>query len=187
MAITVTALYVETGGVYFGLPDVDPWDEARDARRYEGPWPVVAHPPCASWSAWAGMREAVYGKPRGEDGGCFAHAVQAVRKFGGIIEQPAHSKAWERFNLPEPIAGPHWCASLDGGWACEVDQAEWGLRCHKWTWLYCYGTEPPPLVGTHDSSGALPGPDAVWSNVRSRTPLTFRDALLAIARGTATG
>lgn len=27
---TVAALYVETGGVYFGLTDVDPWDEARD-------------------------------------------------------------------------------------------------------------------------------------------------------------
>jgi hypothetical protein len=41
----IAALYVETGGVYYGLPDVDPWDEARDARLYDGPWPVVAHPP----------------------------------------------------------------------------------------------------------------------------------------------
>jgi len=43
----VAALYVETGGVYYGLPDVDPWDEERDARLYAGPWPVVAHPPCS--------------------------------------------------------------------------------------------------------------------------------------------
>lgn len=33
----VAALYVETGGSYYGLPDVDPWDEARDARLYNGP------------------------------------------------------------------------------------------------------------------------------------------------------
>ena len=31
-ADAVAALYVETGGCYFGLPNVDPWDEARDAR-----------------------------------------------------------------------------------------------------------------------------------------------------------
>lgn len=44
--MNIAALYVETGGAYFGLPGVDPWDEARDARRYAGPLPVVAHPPC---------------------------------------------------------------------------------------------------------------------------------------------
>ena len=43
----VAALYVEKGGVYYGLPGVDPWDEERDARLYDGPWRVVAHPPCA--------------------------------------------------------------------------------------------------------------------------------------------
>lgn len=43
---TVAALFVETGGGYFGLPDVEAWDEPRDARMYAGPHPVVAHPPC---------------------------------------------------------------------------------------------------------------------------------------------
>lgn len=42
----ISALYVETEDAYFGLTAVDPWDEARDARRYTGPLPVVAHPPC---------------------------------------------------------------------------------------------------------------------------------------------
>ena len=34
--MTVAALYVQTGGCYFDLPDVDPWDEAQDARLYAG-------------------------------------------------------------------------------------------------------------------------------------------------------
>ncbi len=36
----VAALYVATGGCYYGLDDVDPWDLARDARTYAGPHPV---------------------------------------------------------------------------------------------------------------------------------------------------
>src|SRR5437868_6017010 len=54
----IAALYVQTGGVYYGLDDVDPWDEVRDARLYPGPWPVVAHPPCARWSRTAALTEA---------------------------------------------------------------------------------------------------------------------------------
>lgn len=48
----IAALYVEKNGVYYGLPDVDPWDKERDARLYAGPWPVVAHPPCSTWGIW---------------------------------------------------------------------------------------------------------------------------------------
>jgi len=34
--MTVAALFVETGGSYFGLPGVDPWDEAREIPGYPG-------------------------------------------------------------------------------------------------------------------------------------------------------
>ena len=51
----IAALYVESRGVYAGLPDVDLWDRDRDARTYAGPWPVVAHPPGARWGrSWGG-------------------------------------------------------------------------------------------------------------------------------------
>lgn len=45
----IAALYVAKDGAYFGIPDVDPWDESRDARLYAGPHRVVAHPPCSRW------------------------------------------------------------------------------------------------------------------------------------------
>jgi hypothetical protein len=177
----VAALYVETGGVYFGLPDVEPWDTERNALLYDGPWSVVAHPPCASWSAWAGMREAVYGRPRGEDGGCFAHALDCLHRFGGVLEHPAHSRAWQHFGLPEPSVEGVWCATVTGEWVCALDQAAYGLHFNKHTWLCYVGVAPPlPIRPIAPTTGR--GPDDVWSDVRSRTPLAFRDALLDLAR-----
>ena len=52
-AQTVAALYVEANGPYAGLEGVDCWPESRDARRYAGPNPVVAHPPCNRWCSIA--------------------------------------------------------------------------------------------------------------------------------------
>lgn len=64
----IAALYVAKGGCYFGLDGVDPWDEARDARLYAGPHPVVAHPPCARWCRLAALVQSQGGKAIGDDG-----------------------------------------------------------------------------------------------------------------------
>ena len=86
----IAALFVETNGSYFGLPDIDPWDELRDARKYCGPYPVVGHPPCQRWGKmWFGSPGVVaktgVRKIKGDDGRCFQAALDAVRKHGGII------------------------------------------------------------------------------------------------------
>ena len=101
----IAAIFVETGGAYFGLEGVDPWDVKRDAMEYDGPHPVVAHPPCARWCRLAGLVEARWGHKRGEDGGMFAHALDCVRRFGGVLEHPAYSDAWARYGLPKPPSG----------------------------------------------------------------------------------
>lgn len=99
----VAALFVATDGVYFGLPDVDPWDERRDARRYAGPLPVVAHPPCERWGRyWHGGPSVRVRKTKGDDNGCFAAALAAVRRFGGVLEHPEASAAWAAFGLMTP-------------------------------------------------------------------------------------
>jgi len=80
----IAALFVETDGCYFGLPGVDPWDEPRDARLYAGPHPVVAHPPCQRWGRyWHGSPSNPHQFEKGDDGGCFAAALAAVRQWGG--------------------------------------------------------------------------------------------------------
>lgn len=72
---TIAALYVDPRGCYADVPGVELWDEARDARLYAGPWPVVAHPPCTRRCRLAGLVEARWGHRRGEDGGGFAAAL----------------------------------------------------------------------------------------------------------------
>lgn len=179
----IAALYVQKDGAYFGLPDVDPWDEERDARRYAGPWSVVAHPPCNRWSRLAYFRA----EPRiGEDGGAFASALTAVRRFGGVLEHPANTYAWRAFGLPRPPERG-WARSLyEDGWVCEVDQHWYGLPFRKPTWLYVCGLDDPPAMLWGRSPRRLPPVSAVYGGSsqhhRARTPPAFREALLGMAR-----
>ncbi len=185
----IAALYVETNGVYYGLPDVDPWDEDRDARLYAGPWPVVAHPPCAAWSMMGRCRPET--RARG-DGGTFAAALESVRSFGGVLEQPRYSDAWRAFDLPRPSLLGWTQALTDVGYTTEVDQGAYGFPRHKPTWLYYVGPEPPALrwwtsdqprgrrlgVGGNMGGGG-------HQQARSATPPAFRDVLLDMARSAA--
>lgn len=194
---TVAALFVRRGGVYWGLPGVECWDEKRDARLYQGPHPVVAHPPCARWSRLAGLVEARWGYKRGEDGGCFVSALASVRRWGGVLEHPAYSAAWHTFGLSAPPASGGWVGNLfDGGWVCHVEQGRYGHIAKKSTWLYAYGVELPELrwgatpdsqvahpvswCGNHVSSGERR--PRVGKAAAASTPLEFRDVLLAMAR-----
>jgi hypothetical protein len=147
----IAALYVETDGAYFGLPGIDPWDEARDARRYSGPHRVVAHPPCQRWGKfWAGqplwIARTGERKKKGDDGGCFKAALDAVRKFGGVIEHPHGSHAWPHFGLSVPPRTGGWIKADDfGGWTCCVEQGRYGHYARKPTLLYVVGSELPEL------------------------------------------
>lgn len=141
----IAALYVDPRGCYAGLPDVDLWDEDRDARRYPGPHPVVAHPPCTRWCRLAGLVEARWGHRKGDDGGCFAAALAAVRRWGGVLEHPAWSDAWPAYDLPAPPTGGGWQGDLWGGWSCHVEQGRYGHPAKKATWLYAVRTDLPEL------------------------------------------
>lgn len=198
----IAALYVDAAGCYANIPDVDVWDEARDARLYPGPWPVVAHPPCKRWGRFA------TGSPRkpnqfrvGDDGGCFAAALASVRAWGGVLEHPRDSKAWDWFGLRKPRIGAGWIEADDrGGMTCVVEQGHYGHVANKATWLYACRTELPELNWTRGAQRLNPivlerhgyararkaglvsligGKDK--ERIRNATPVPFRDILLEMA------
>jgi hypothetical protein len=143
----IAALFVATKGPYFDVPGVDPWDAKRDARNYAGPWPVVAHPPCERWGRyWSGGPSAKVRRELGDDGGCFEAALASVRKYGGVLEHPAHSYAWKKFCLNYPPEDGGWIvADFQGGWTCHVEQGNYGHRARKATWLYAVSKHLPLL------------------------------------------
>ena len=189
----IAALYVQTGGGYYGIEGVDPWDEARDARLYPGPWPVVAHPPCARWGRyWSGGPSARVRRIKGDDGGCFVAALAAVRRWGGVIEHPEASHAWLWHGLNTPPRHGGWVvADWFGGWTCCVEQGHYGHRARKATWLYTNGIELQTLIWGK-SAGRLRLDDGHHGGDRVRrarigareaaaTPPAFRDLLLSMA------
>ena len=197
----IAALYVQTGGCYFGLPSVEPWDAARDARTYAGPWAVVAHPPCERWGRyWGGGPSAKVKRTKGDDGGCFAAALASVLRWGGVLEHPAASSAWAAHGLRAPMAEGWHAADLVGGWTCLVEQGAYGHKARKATWLYAHGVALPSLrwgrapgdfrrldPGFHTAAERAAASDIRRTAQRLTkseciaTPTEFRDLLISIA------
>jgi hypothetical protein len=199
----IAALFVADNGPYIGMSGVDAWTASRDARRYPGPWPVVAHPPCERWGRyWSGGPSAKVRRKKGDDGGCFASALASVRAWGGVLEHPANTHAWLAFGLMAPPLDGGWTAAGDWlGFVCHVEQGHYGHRARKATWLYAVSKELPILrwgpseglrmdEGFHSreerraarASGRKPL-ERLSKRERFHTPIPFRDLLIEIAKG----
>ena len=192
--VCIAALFVQADGCYSKLPYVDAWSANRDATNYRGPYPVVAHPPCQLWGNLARVNYARWGgehnKP-GNDKGLFSFALSAVRRWGGVLEHPAHSKAFAAHGLPTP-SSMGWQRVLDGGWICEVWQSAYGHRANKATWLYYYGNSAPKQIDTRrvigefqiggcDQRGKDSNKPTLGKKESSATPYSFRDYLIGLA------
>ncbi len=191
----IAALYIDPRGPYPALLGPEAcWGVDRDARQYAGPGPVVAHPPCGPWSTMRHMY-------KGAEHDCAPLALEAVRRFGGILEHPARSGFWEAAGLPRPEHE----TDRFGGFAIEVAQCDWGHVAHKRTWLYVVGVSwlavadaiarrPfPGAVPTHWASGSRgtsagkqgsavpPGIKVCSAAQRRRTPPLFAAWLVELA------
>ena len=190
---SVAALFIQADGCYAGRADIDAWPQARDARLYAGPLPVVAHPPCQLWGSLAAVNFARWGGEHnrpGNDGGCFASALASVNKWGGVLEHPAASRAWKAHGLTAPRA-VGWQRSGEG-WVCEVWQSAYGHRANKATWLYYRGANAPHelrwarITGTHqigcyDQRGKARNKPTLGKREANATPPEFQAELLRLA------
>jgi hypothetical protein len=131
-------------------------------------------------------------------------ALAAVRKWGGVLEHPADSHAWdpEWFNLAKPSREGGWIKADEfGGFTCCVEQGQYGHFARKRTWLYaCKAVLPELRWG--EGEQVLPqwmidrygyvkarriGVMAMVGGknktaIRDATPAAFRDVLISIAR-----
>lgn len=111
----VAALWVQRDSLYKEL--LGPWmcwDVHRDARTYDGPWPVICHPPCGPWGvlAWKCQQSRL-------DGIC---AMEIVHRVGGVVEQPRGSQLFKEHGR--------------GGLVIRLNQSEWGFPAPKPTLIY---------------------------------------------------
>lgn len=197
----IAVLFAQTNGIYSKLPDIDLWDETRDARLYKGPHRVVAHSPCSRWGKYWSGGPSHHGKFKlGDDAGCFASALASVRLYRGVLEHPKGSKAWDAFGLRKPPSCGGWVGSVEDGWTCEVYQGHYGHDCPKATWLYFVGDQKPPDLiwgkstvcnAVMDRSGGAKGREAhealraqglkyMSKNKRAATPRAFAELLVRL-------
>lgn len=138
-------------------------------------------------------------------------ALAALRRFGGVLEHPADSRAWETFGLRKPPRAGGWIDArmvLDTDppemWTCCVYQGHYGHFSGKPTWLLTAGIarDDLPELTWGKTEQRLPqwmvdrygyekarriGVVAMVGGknktaIRNATPEPFRDLLLSIAR-----
>lgn len=154
------ALYVDVARGPYAAMGLDCWGVERDATMYPGPGPVIAHPPCEAWGRYAF-------KARTDRRHLALAAVEQVRRFGGILEHPAHSLLWREARLPWPGELPDaW-----GGRSAHVEQGWWGHPAPKPTWLYFVGVELPPFP--RERPAATGRVECMSRSTRHLTPPAF--------------
>ena len=162
-------LFARKDSIYKTIPDLDVYDIDRDARTYRGPLPVIAHPPCR---AWGRLRH--FAKPRPDEKQLAFFAIDATRRFGGVLEHPASSSLWPTSGLPKPGSG----RDDYGGWSIELPQFWFGHRANKNTWLYIVGVAPSSLPPIPLALGEAPCTVGLWSGrdrSRARPEISLRE------------
>jgi hypothetical protein len=140
-----------------------------------------------NFKRWGGE----HNKP-GNDQGCFESALKSVRKFYGVLEHPAFSKAWDKFNIPRPKQ-IGWNELGNEEFMCEVWQNAYGHKARKRTWIFVKSKSKPQelfwdrLPGTHqigfyDQRGKNKNKPTLSGKRASETPELFKKVLIEIAR-----
>jgi len=179
----VSALFVRENSIYKTL-GVDCWDIKRDARKFNGKNPIIAHPPCRAWGQLSHMA-----KPREGERELAIWSINQIRKFGGVLEHPRASKLWKEMNLPIGREVDEY-----GGFTICVNQHWWGHKAEKKTLLYICGCKISDLpsiplrfelvefvITSGHRKGDLGWKPRVTQQEREATPPDFAKWLINVA------
>ena len=169
----VAALYVDPAGPYPGMVAEGEWYCAeRNARTYTGNRPVVAHPPCGPWGKLAWRCN--------QDASTALHAVEVVRRCGGVLEHPVGSRLFTECGIPTAPWTPMRQQDEYGGYTIRTRQWHYGHRGLKDTILYIVGTaDLPPMLARE--GGTPRAVQRMGKRERRLTPPAFAWWLCAVA------
>ena len=172
----VAVLCVTPRSHYKKMAGCDCYDAARNAFTFPGGLPVVAHPPCRSWSR---MRHFVKADVRIERELAY-RCIDWVREFGGVLEHPKKSTLWLHCRLPLPCEKP----DKYGGFSIELDQHSFGHKTTKSTWLYICGIDRAavPEIPLNFNPVRKHQWEHLSMNQRRATPPAFASWLVELAR-----
>lgn len=173
--IQAAILYARKNSIYKDLPAVDVYDETRDARTFPNDLPIVAHPPCRLFGKLKHMSKAPI-----EEKQLAYHAVESIKKCGGILEHPAFSTLWQEMELPLPSDS---ITDFSNGFTIGIKQYDFGHKCEKNTWLYINGIKPVDLPSPHLKLGTAAERigDSGSMKTREGTPIQLAEYLIKIA------
>lgn len=111
-------LWVGIPTVYSGFRGLELYNATRDAFTFNGPGPIIAHPPCGPWGKYKGQTF-------WDDQSHGVKAMEFVHRFGGVVEQPLGSTLFRVHGKPS-------------GQVIRVNQGDYGHRSLKPTLLYVH-------------------------------------------------
>ena len=176
--ITVAVLCAAGRSIYHHLPNTIVFDKHRDSCHFAATLPVVAHPPCRTWSR--NLAHCAKPTAREAERNLAWFCLEQVIRNGGVFEHPAHSKFWLAAKLPAP--GDFTDPFL---YTIQVEQAWWGFATRKKTWLLIAGL-PKAYLPPIPFRLTMPNRQlaSLSTAQRSRTLLPFAAFLCRIARET---
>lgn len=173
----VAVLFALQTSIYKRIRCCDVYDIDRNALTFPGGLPVVAHPPCRSWSRLSHLA-----KPAPGEKELAPWAVEQVRRNGGVLEHPWRSKLWNWCAMPLPGQG----RDRFGGWTIQVHQAWWGHKALKATLLYIVGVDGSMLPAFPVDRLTGPSSEGAFNRLSERqrhaTPEPFARYLVGIAQ-----
>ena len=176
MITTVAILCAARNSVYKTMVGVEVYDMARDVRTFSGGMPIVAHPPCRAWSAFCAHQA----KPAEGEKELGLLCVELLKRNGGILEHPAHSRLYDATDSPKPGE-----LSRHGLWSIAVKQSWWGCDLTKSTWLL-FGGLTRDQIDVPLRLSASTGDRRRWQvkskHQRSATTHAFAEWLVCAAR-----